>query len=228
VTGFGVLMILTLIWRVGTGLGLDELVDRVAERVFPARPPGRTRWLLLTTRLHPALAFAASVLVVMITSVGTLRSAGAAATVIEIGLVGLGATAVLAAFLTARRRSLPPGSGRRQFGLPPAVGLGLGLSLVQVPFVPVPCLDPSAANHERSRWRGILVLAGIAAALSAAAAVLPAPVLRAFAVASVAMTASALLPVRPFDGGYVRRRLTQWVITLALAAATVVIELRWI
>ena len=100
--------------------------------------------------------------------------------------------------------------------------------MVQVPFVPVPCLDPSSANHERSRWRAILVLVAVAVALSAVAAVLPAPVLRALAVASVAMTASALLPVRPFDGGYVRRRLTQWVITIALAAATVVIELRWI
>jgi hypothetical protein len=48
------------------------------------------------------------------------------------------------------------------------------------------------------------------------------------AVASVAMTASALVPVRPFDGGYVRRRTTQWLITAALAAATVIIELRWI
>jgi Zn-dependent protease len=53
-------------------------------------------------------------------------------------------------------------------------------------------------------------------------------VLRALAVASVAMTASALLPVRPFDGGYVQRRLFQWLITLALAAATVIISLRWL
>jgi hypothetical protein len=142
--------------------------------------------------------------------------------------VGLGTTAVLATFVTARRTAPNPGDARAQFSWPPALGLGLVLSLVQVPFVPVPCLDPSGADHDRSRWRGIGVLAVIAVALSAVAAVLPAPVLRALAVASVAMTASALLPVRPFDGGYVRQRLTQWLITIVLAAATVVIELRWI
>ena len=86
----------------------------------------------------------------------------------------------------------------------------------------------SPRDWTRSRWRAILVLAGIAAALSAVAAFWPAPVLRALAVATVAMTASALLPVRPFDGGYVQRRLAQWLITLGLAAATVIISLRWI
>jgi cellulose synthase operon protein C len=242
VTGFGVLMVLTLIWRVGFGLGLDELVDRIAARVITARPPPRPRWRLLATQLHPAIAFAASVLVVMIASIGTLRSAGAAATMIEIGLVGLGGAAVLTAYVMARRAppaSRPPG---HQFSSPPAVALGLGLSVVQVPFVPVPCLSPLPADRERSRgargvspreliqprWRGILVLAGVAAVLSAVAAGLPAPVLRALAVASVAMTASALLPVRPFDGGYVRRRRSQWLITAGLVAAIVIIELRWI
>ena len=139
-------------------------------------------------------------LVVLITSAATLRSAGAAATVSEIVLVGLGAAAVLAAFVLARRTDQAPGTGRRQFGWPPALALGLGLSLVSVPFVPVPCLAQSPLGDERPRWRGILVLAGIAAALSAVAAFWPAPVLRALAVATVAMTASALLPVRPFDG----------------------------
>jgi hypothetical protein len=147
---------------------------------------------------------------------------------IEIGLVGLGATAVLAAFVLARRAPLVSGQAGHQFSSPPAVALGLGLSVVQVPFVPVPCLSPLPTDQEQSRWRGILVLAGVAAVLSAVAAGLPAPVLRALAVASVAMTASALLPVRPFDGGFVRRRLTQWLITLAIAAATVVISLSWI
>ena len=142
-TGFGVLMILTLIWRVGSSLGLDELVSRVAERVFAARPSARPRWRLFTTRLHPAVAFVVSVLVVLITSAATLRSAGAAATVSEIVLVGLGAAAVLAAFVLARRTDQAPGTGRRQFGWPPALALGLGLSLVSVPFVPVPCLAQS-------------------------------------------------------------------------------------
>ena len=58
--------------------------------------------------------------------------------------------------------------------------------------------------------------------------ILPAPVLRALAVACVAMIASALLPVKPFDGGYVQRPRTEWLITIALAAATVIIELRWL
>ena len=223
VTGFGIFMIISLIWRVGSGLGLDQLVGRIAERVVTARPAARPRWRLLTIPLHPAIAFAASVLIVMITSLATLRSAGGAATLFEIGLVGLGATAVLAAFLTARLTR-----GTHHFSSPPAVGLGLGLSLAQVPFIPVPCLGALPANHERARWRGILVLAGIAAALCAVAAFLPAPVLRTLAVASVAATASALLPVRPFDGGYVRRRRTQWLITIALAAAIVLIELRWV
>ena len=55
----------------------------------------------------------------------------------------------------------------------------------------------------------------------------PAPVLRALAVACVAIIASALLPVKSFDGGYVQRPRTQWLITIAVAAATVIIELRW-
>jgi tetratricopeptide (TPR) repeat protein len=228
VTGFGVLMVLTLIWRVGVGLGLDQVVDGIAGRVVTARPPDRPRWRLLGARLHPAIAFAASVLIIMIASVGTFWSAGIAATILEIGLVGLGAAAVLAAFLSVRRTASAPAGERRHFSSPPAVGLGLGLSLVQVPFVPAPCLGPAPDNDERPRWRGIFVLMGIAAGLCAVAAALPAPVLRALAVASVAMTASALVPVRPFDGGYVRRRTIQWLITAALAAATVIIELHWI
>ena len=108
------------------------------------------------------------------------------------------------------------------------MAFGLGLSLVQIPFVPAPCLSGSPEGRQRSRWRGILVLTGIAAVLGTAAVIFPAPVLRALAVACVAMIASALLPVKPFDGGYVRRPRTQWLITLALAAATVIIELRWL
>jgi len=42
------------------------------------------------------------------------------------------------------------------------------------------------------------------------------------------MIASALLPVKPFAGGYVERTRTEWLITIALAAATVIIELRWL
>ena len=52
--------------------------------------------------------------------------------------------------------------------------------------------------------------------------------MRALAVACVAMIAPALLPVKPFDGGYVKRTRTEWLITIALAAATVIIELRWL
>ena len=227
VTGFGVLMIIGLVWRVGSGLGLDQAVGRIAERVVAAQPEARPRWRLLGARLHPALPFAGSVLVVMITSGSALRSAGAA-TVLEVGLVGLGATAVLAALVLARRTTPAVPHARQQFGWPPALAFGLGLSLVQIPFVPAPCLSPTPTGHERTRWRGILVLAGIAVALGAVAVVLPAPVLRALAVACVAMIASALLPVKPFDGGYLPRRRTQWLITLALAAATVIVELRWL
>ena len=174
------------------------------------------------------IAVAGSVVVIMITSVSTLRSAGAAATMIEIVLVGLGAAAVLAVFALARRSAPAVPGVRQQFGWPPALAFGLGLSLAQIPFVPAPCLSPSADAHERPRWRGILVLAGIAGALGAVAVILPAPVLRALAIASVAMIASALLPVKPFDGGYVKRPRTEWLITIALAAATVIIELRWL
>ena len=64
--------------------------------------------------------------------------------------------------------------------------------------------------------------------LGAVAMIFPAPIVRALAVACVAMIASALLPVKPFDGGYVKRTRTEWLITIALAAATVIIELRWL
>jgi hypothetical protein len=41
------------------------------------------------------------------------------------------------------------------------------------------------------------------------------------------MIASVLLPVKLFDGGYVQRPRTEWLITIALAAATVIIERQW-
>src|SRR5918998_90365 len=110
-------MVLTLIWRVGFGLGLDELVDRIAARVVSARAPTRPRWRLLAARLQPGITVAASVLVVMIASVGTLRSAGAAATLLEIVLVGLGATAILAAFVLARRARPASRQAGHQFRL---------------------------------------------------------------------------------------------------------------
>ena len=119
VIGFGVLMIVSLVWRVGSSLGLDQVVGRIAARVVAARPAARPRWRVLGARLHPGIAFAGSVLVVMITSVSTLRSAGVAATMIEIELVGLGAAAVLAAFVLARRTTPVVPSVRQQFGWPP-------------------------------------------------------------------------------------------------------------
>ena len=58
---------------------------------------------------------------------------------IEIVLVGLGAAAVLVAFALARRTTPAVRGVRQQFGWPPALAFGLGLSLAEILFVLAPC-----------------------------------------------------------------------------------------
>ena len=62
-------MIISLVWRLGSSLGLDQAVGRIAAGVVAADPGARPRWRLLAVRLHPAIAVAGSVVVIMITSV---------------------------------------------------------------------------------------------------------------------------------------------------------------
>jgi tetratricopeptide (TPR) repeat protein len=228
VGGTGLLLVLALLWRVGSGLGLDHAVGRLAERLLPERrrtlPPG---WWL--SRVPAAVAVGASLIIVAGISALEAGWRSPLAAAAETALLTAGAAAGLTLLVGLRRLAgVPAEDGARHFGWPPAVGLGAALALLHIPLLPVPCLAEDEPTGTSVRWRGVLGVAALALALTVAAIVVGTPLTRGLALGCIALTSSTLLPVKPLDGGYLTRPRTAWAVTAIFALATVAVTLKWV
>lgn len=201
-----------LLLRVAWALGLDRISGYVITAA--QRHQGAAWW----SRARPAAwAVGFSLAIVLWTGVRQLGwSAGL--------LISAIAVAAVAAVPLALRRMVGVGPAGH-YTWPPGVVAGSALSMVGVMFVPYPTLREGSPVAARARWIGPIGLAVIATTFMAVAFVTAVPLASLLAAVAVAVLASMLTPVPPFDGAELKGRVLNTAATLSLAGATVLAAL---
>ena len=220
--GLAITLILLLILRALWALGLDRIGGSVAER-FARYREGKSRRHLLWAR-HPARwALGLSVLVLAWPAFRTVGGGPAE-------LLSLAAVVTLVLMpLTLRRLLVSSPPDKLHFSWPPAMVVSAVTAPLGMTFVPFPSLGEATTGTGQRvvRWvapTSVGVLAGVSLVAAAATSV---PLARVVALASLALVASMLTPVPPFDGANLRGRIANGAINGALAVATVGVALQW-
>ena len=86
---------------------------------------------------------------------------------------------------------------------PPAIGLGLVMGTIGLPWAPLPVVRADGEDDPRLYLAAPLTLAALSLPLFAESAWLHTPLTQASAVAALIMSASTLLPIGPLDGARV-------------------------
>lgn len=217
--GFVWTLVLLLLLRVAWALGLDrvsELVLRLAEthqdKVSWWRGPWTASW-----------ALAVSLAIVLWTGVARMGwSSGL--------LVSTAAVAAVVALPLTVRAAHSPGAGlRAHYTWPPGVAAGATLSVVGLTFVPYPALrERPDGDSVRARWVGPLALAASCLVFVLLSLVTAVPLAGLLAATSLAVLASMLTPVPPFDGAEIKGRLVNLAVTVGLTVATALAALHFI
>lgn len=98
--------------------------------------------------------------------------------------------------------------------------LGVGLALVGQSFIPMPVIRGDVVSS-RARWLAPIYLATASAVLIAVSMATGLPFARSLGLMGVAMVASVLIPVEPFDGAYAPNDWRATLATAGLLAVTV-------
>lgn len=111
-------------------------------------------------------------------------------------------------------------------GWTPAVAVSVILIALRIPFLPAPVVNnPEGASR---RWPGVMVMAGTAAASLLMSLWTGSPTLRLIGLSALALTASALLPLPPFDGAIMKHRAIKATTSVALLGTAVAASMAWI
>lgn len=219
-TGQGVLitLVLLVLLRVAWVLGLDKIGSWAAERVVASAP--RAQGLSWMWRRFPAsLALLASMAILAIPIIWGMPPIASAVIVLVVGAVTL--LPMVTRLIVAREAELG------HFGWAPALTVGL----IGIPFgvsvAPYPALDQDSVRWP-VRWLPAIALGALTCVLAVASVITDVPYLRVATGVSLALLATMLLPVRPFDGEHLRGKAAQTAVALGLGAATVLVGLNWV
>jgi hypothetical protein len=189
-----------LLALVGLGFGLARVANRgatqnaetwldpVARRVEALPLLGKAR--------APMWALAATVATFLLADLH--HSTAATSTVLyPVGLLALAATAMSAREMVGLRTGTVP--AQRSWG--PGIVVGIAAGAAGYPWAPLPVVS-TRQNEERVHLAAPLTLAGVALVLFVESAWMRTPLAQAWAVATLIMCASLLLPVGPLDGAH--------------------------
>jgi hypothetical protein len=209
-----VLLVLRLMWSIVVDQGTGTLAGRVL--------PGSRVWRLIGRPVLPLLAILATVGVFVVPMLVDPRPPTVDTLVVAVGVLALVGLYMRARIVAARvvREDV------RHYTWPPAVVFGAALGAAGVAFAPVPVARE--ARHRWVRWSGPLALAVVAVVLLGLAWWTGVPAVRSVGAASLVMISTALLPARPFDGGFLTHRVVSIGATVLLLAASGLLLLGWV
>lgn len=205
--------ILVLIGRLAWNLGLDKVTGSATEKAL-----GWLSWL--RRPFVPAIAVTVLIGLFLWPLIGSPGVSVTEIAVIGAGILGLTGIYVRSRVLAARRSNLPV----RHFTWLPSLAIGVALTAVGLSFATVPAAE-LPEERRTVRWIGPAMLAVFAAALLGIAAFTGVPATRALGSSAVVMLGSVLLPLRPFDGSYLRGKVVSLLISLAMLAVSIALFL---
>lgn len=211
-------LVLLVLVRVVWVLGLDRIGSWAAERVVASAPRAqRLNWLW---RRFPAwVALLASMAILAIPIMWGMPLVAALVIVLVVGAVTL--LPIVTRLLVAKESELG------HFGWAPALTVGLLGIPFGVSVAPYPALDQHSVRWS-VRWLPAIVLGGLTCILAVGSVTTDVPYLRVATGVSLALLATMLLPVRPFDGEHLKGRVAQTAVAVGLGVATVLVGLNWI
>lgn len=222
--GFTWVMLALIAVRLAFALGLDKLTGFVAERSLTVSLRSAPAMLgrLWSSRL-PAL-IGMGVGLVLLTVQGLLLPSFA---LLEAIIVGIALLPMIAGYLAVRRMVASEDRWPSHFTWTPLLGLSLIGAPFGMNFAPLPGLREDS-EQGRLRWSGPLFLTCCLLIVSGAAALTDSPLLRVTAAGILVLISTALLPVKPMDGGYITGRALNLTITAGLTIAGVAFAMNWV
>ena len=219
--GFIITMALLILLRLLWVLGLDRVAGGVAERVIASSPHSGRRTAWFWRRFRPRWALAASFTVLAVPVVWGVPIASA--------MVFGALTIALVSIPIATRLCITRPGESMHFGWTPALAVGLVGMPFGIAIAPYPVLDSTRPDERWTvRWLPSLVLAGVTALFAVASLTTSLPYLRVAAATALALLATLLIPVPPFDGSRLKGRRAQLVVACLLTFGAVAFGLKWV
>jgi hypothetical protein len=221
ITVAGVVLALLLI-RVVMTFMQDKALEKAASRTVgttAARLPARAANFGI--RIPGALALVAVVAVFLFP---LARSSGT--TTGDYLLLGVGVTVTTLAFMRLRSAIARHHSVHaRHYPCLPAVAVGGAAALIGLGFAPMPATKSDAELPHRARWIATGLLGALTLVLVLVGKFSGVPFATQLGMVCLVMTASALLPIAPYDGEFFERRHVGLFVAVALAALATLVEL---
>ena len=220
-----VVVLLGLARELATEKGADRAEEKALERLSQTEERRRRlgRWWSRWSGWKPAPVLAAVATAAVL--IWPLASSDGAMWEEE-ALLAAAALALVAAYTRVHhwtlRRALVP---IRHHSWVPGLTVAAAAAAAHLPFTPLPVAEPTEEEHRRRRWLAPATLGSAAVTLLILGRLTGVPSARAFGAAALVMTSSALLPVAPCDGAYVRRRSATLVAGAAVLAVSVLLIL---
>ena len=215
------LLVVLAIFRLLFVLGRDTVVGSLTSRLLNRDWRSRRRWLPWLNRFDRLAPL--PVIVFVGTAIATWPYVANGATPGAGGVLSALAMLALAGVFVAPRLARQT----KLQGWTPSMIVGTLGTTVGYPLVPVP-VDNDPGTPARSRWTGAILLAGIGIIALLLALVTGMPDVRMLGVGAFAMVSTALLPFKPFDGGYMNNKRAESLGALSLLAITTTLAMGWI
>ncbi len=221
VTVAGVVFAILLVTLLKT-VAEEELKDKATEEALEAESRRLSRIRRFSERIPGAVAIVA---VVAVFAYPLARSSGTTGS--DYLLIGAGIAITTLAFMRLRSAMARRGGvTARHYANLPAVLIGGAATLVTFGYAPM----PATKNHESlpgyARWLATGLLGALTVTLLVVGRLSGVPLARHLGEASLVMTASALIPIKPYDGAYLEKRHLGLLVALALTGVAVLVELR--
>src|SRR5262249_40419456 len=131
---------------------------------------------------------------------------------------------VTLAFMRLRRAiAFRSGVAARHYPCVPAIVVGGAAAVVGVGFAPMPATKGEGVPTT-ARWLGSGLVGGLALVLLVVGRFTGVPFATALGAVCLLMTASALVPVEPYDGAFIRKRRVEVAIVIAIAVIGILVE----
>jgi cellulose synthase operon protein C len=219
---FGWVVLVLALWRLGLAVGIDQAGSWVGGRLLGGTTVahGWTHLWHRANRFVPLAWALIGAVAVLAWPLGRSVSGQRWQLAVTVAAVA----ALL--WLYARAGRLAADAGVQRRGWLPGILFGGVSALVGYAFVPMPVDDK--ATTSRARWTGCVLLAVVAAVLLGVAWFAGTPLLRILGLAALTMLATALFPLKPYDGGFLHARGPALLVSLALLAVSSAVVLGWV